>query len=461
VNHDTLTARYLDEISRCGAGAAELTAALAEMPLIETLRRGRYLPRPVFLGRAEHDLVHADVDCLRSVLASLPDRLFGGDLAAFGLAAGATGPQLAAVRRGPAAPVTSQARADMYLEAGGFRLLEMNFGSPAAGIDCADFGRGLLRHPLLARFAAEHGLGFPDTMRAQVETIFAETGSTPGRAPVLAIAAAPGSYQRLRAYLTELVPRWRELGLDAVPCDVGELRAGRGAVRLDGRQVDIVFRLFMIEHATGDQPARMEPALAAAARGDVAMYTAMDGELLSSKMALAMVSDDRNRPVFSAAELASIDRIVPWTRMVKPGVVTLPDGGTGELMDYAAAHPGGLMLKPAMQHGGDGMVAGWADGMTAARWRDELAAACGGPYVLQRRVRPVPEPMPGKDGELVPWIVTWGVFTMLGRPGGLYIRGMAARPGADVINFAAGAASGCGLAVQAPAPLASAVTGRG
>jgi hypothetical protein len=57
--------------------------------------------------------------------------------------------------------------------------------------------------------------------------------------------------------------------------------------------------------------------------------------------------------------------------------------------------------------------------------------------------------MPGEDGELVPWIVTWGVFTMGGGHGGIYTRGLPLRPGADVINFAAGAATGGALAAQA------------
>jgi len=451
MDHETLTAQYLAEIARRGVTAADTLGVLREQTLLETLRHGRYLPRPVFLGQPERDLLHADVENLRTALFSLPDRLFGGDVAAFAKAVGASQRQLDAALLSRRVPANGLARADLYLDAAGFKLLEMNLGSGVAGIDNADFCRALLSHPVIAGFAAEHGLGFADTMRAQVESIFAETGLAPGSCPVTAIAADPKLYRLLGPYLRVLAPRWAELGLDAVVCQVGELRPGRDGVWLHGRRVDVVFRLFLLDHLPDTSPAEVDPVLAAAARGEVAVYTSLDGELFASKVALAMLSDHANRHLFSAAELASIDRILPWTRLVRPGPVTLEDGGTADLMDYAVAHASDLVLKPAMLHGGEGIVTGWQDGMSEREWRGRLAAACGRPYVLQRRVRPVPELMPGDRGEFEPWIVAWGAFTVQGRHGGLYTRGMPARPGLDVINFAVGASVGAGLAVQGQA----------
>jgi hypothetical protein len=61
MNHDTLTRQYLDEIARCGVSAAETVGTLREQRLLDARRRGRYLPRPVFLGEQERDLLHADV----------------------------------------------------------------------------------------------------------------------------------------------------------------------------------------------------------------------------------------------------------------------------------------------------------------------------------------------------------------------------------------------------------------
>jgi hypothetical protein len=451
MNHDTLTRQYLDEMARCGVSAVETSALLREQPLFDVRFHDRFLSRPVFLGQHERNSLHSDMEHLRTTLLSLPERLFGGDLTAFARAVGASEGQVRAAVRGRAARASGLARADLYLEATGFKLLEMNFGSVVGGIENTDFCQGLLAHPAIARFAAAHGLGFADTMRAQVESIFAETGLAPGSMPVIAIACDAELYQPLRPYMRVLVPRWAALGLDAIPCETGGLRAGPGGLWADGRRVDAVFRLFMIENVPSAGPYPADPILDAAACAEVPVYTSLDGDLFASKVALAMLSDHRNRHLFSAAELASIDRLLPWTRQVRPGPVTLEDGSTAELMDYAVAHAADLVLKPAMLHGGEGVVPGWQQGLSERDWRSMLATASGRSYVLQRRVRPMPELMPGESGELEPWIVTWGQFAIGGKHGGIMTRGVPVRSGHDVINVGAGASGGAGMTVQSQA----------
>jgi hypothetical protein len=68
--------------------------------------------------------------------------------------------------------------------------------------------------------------------------------------------------------------------------------------------------------------------------------------------------------------------------------------------------------------------------------------------VLQRRVRPVPEPFPGADG-LEPWVLTWGAF--LGRRGygGMWVRGTA-DPDTGGVNMATGASATCCFHQVAP-----------
>jgi hypothetical protein len=442
-----LTARYLDEVKRHGARAGELRGRLAESELLGSIYGGRYLSRPLFIGAAERDQLHADLENLRTALTCLPDRLFGGDLAAFARAAGAAEPQVSAVLRSRGAPPTRQARADLYADQSGFRLLEINIGSPAAGIDNADICRALLEHPVLAEFASANSLGYVDTMRAQVDGILAECGLEPGSSPTIVVADWLTSYRTLGPYLHKLMVRWRELGLDAHACHAGELAARGGRVWLRDRPADIVFRLFMIEHllASADAPARTDPILDAAARGEVTMFTAVDSDLFSSKAALAMLSDERHRHLFTAAEQASLDRILPWTRIIRPGPVTLEDGRTVDLLGYAAEHADELIIKPAMLHSGQGVLPGWHPATSPRLWRDRLAAAAGGGYVIQRRIRPVPELFPDDHGDLVPWIVAWGAFTLASGYGGMFCRAHQADSATAVISVETGASVGCCL----------------
>jgi len=441
-----LTTRYLREVTRRGARASELLGPVPESDLLNAIYLGRYLSRPLFIGRGERDQLYADLETVRAALVSLPDRLYDGDLAAYARAVGANEIQVRAVLRSTGRPVTQQARADLYADASGFRLLEFNIGAAVAGLDNADICRGLLDHPVLAEFAERHRLGYVDSMCEQVNNMFAETGVERDSFPMVAIAASPARYADVGAYLHHLAGRWRELGLDAHACRVEELEVAGGRVWLGGRRVDIISRLFLVEDFR--EPAALEaigPVLDAAARGEVKMFTPLDSELLGNKAALAMISDPRNRHLFSPAELASIDRIVPWTAMVTPGQVTLEDGQRVELLDYAAAHQDDLVLKPVLLHSGEGVVLGWHPDTSPQLWRQRLNAAVRSPHVIQRRIRPVPELFSGDDGELVPWIVAWGVFTGVGGYGGVLARAATVASNMGVINVDTGASVGCCL----------------
>jgi hypothetical protein len=161
-----------------------------------------------------------------------------------------------------------------------------------------------------------------------------------------------------------------------------------------------------------------------------------------------MLSDEQNRPRFEPAELASLDRILPWTRMVRPGPVTLEDGRQVDLLGYALAHQQDLALKPTLLHGGQGVVLGWRREVTAQSWEEQVRAAMDGAYVLQRRIRPVPELFPGEDGEPVPWMVAWGAFTSVNGYAGVWSRATTVESNVEVINLDSGAYVGSSMFVR-------------
>jgi hypothetical protein len=416
-----LTAGYLDAVARQGVGASELNGVIPRTGILG--ERSDYLSRPLFLGHAESTQLNADLQHLRTALVSLPARMYGGDLAAFGQAMGLTDDQVSTVRRGQSGSTTQLARADMYPTAAGLRLMEFNMGSGVSGAENSEFCRAMLRHPVLREFARQHRLHYVDTTVEEIGLIFDETGFKRGSYPMVAVVDWPGHYVKVDTFLHRITQRWRSLGLDAHACHLGQLKVSNGRVRLRGRPVDIIFRIFLAEHLlTPEGHALMDPVLDAVARDEVILFTPLDSEMFGSKAPLAMLSDQANRHLFSPAELAAIDRVLPWTRMVRPGPVTLEDGHTVDLYDYAVGHADDLVLKPTLLHAGKGVVPGWPTETTEVIWRDQLTKAMGGPYVLQRRIRPEPELCPGDDGEAVPWVVTWGVFTFPAGYGGVYAR---------------------------------------
>jgi hypothetical protein len=453
-NRSTLTALYLDEVRRRGIPASELLRSpKLKADLLQPLYQNRYLSRPLFLGRAERDQLETDLVNLRAALVSLPDRLYGGDLTAFARAVGMNDVQISAILRSRNPTPTTLTRADLYLDQVGFRLLEFNVGSAIGGIDNADMLEGMLEHPVLAEFATGHQLEYVHSMREQVKTIKAETGFAPDSRPMMVMTDWPSSYQSLASYIDVYTARLSELGLDACGGHIGQLEVRDGRVWLGNRQVDIIYRLFMIEDLLEypDAPALVHPILDAVARGEVRIFTPMDDALYASKGALAMLSDEANRRLLDPDHLVSVDRILPWTRMVRPGPVSLEDGSQVDLLEYALAHQGELALKPTLLHGGSGVLLGWRADTSAAEWEERVRAALDGPYVIQRRIQPVPELFPAEGPTPESWIVSWGAFTMACGLGGIYSRGTTVESNVEVINATGGAFSGSTLYARADA----------
>src|ERR1017187_1286471 len=100
-----------------------------------------------------------------------------------------------------------------------------------------------------------------------------------------------------------------------------------------------------------------------------------------------------------------------------------------------------------MLHSGQGVLPGWHPGTSPRLWRQRLAAASTGGYVIQRRIRPVPGLVPDGFCE----VVAWGVFTLASGYGGVFCRAHLADSGTAVISVETGASVGCCLSpVQDP-----------
>jgi hypothetical protein len=81
-------------------------------------------------------------------------------------------------------------------------------------------------------------------------------------------------------------------------------------------------------------------------------------KLLHKKASLAVLSDERNADMFTAAERDAIAAHIPWTRVVEERRTVVGDE-TVDLMDYIQRNRERLVLKPNDEYGGSGIVLGW------------------------------------------------------------------------------------------------------
>lgn len=399
----------------------------AGSPLAGDIYGDAFLTRPAFLGRGESREVGELISRLYDLLLTLPHRLHGGDLRAFTASLGWTPEQLGATLRADGRPreLPRSARVDLYRDEEGFRLLELNGGSPLGGWDIALLNRTLLQEPYMASFAEEHGLEFTDGIEVLLDLW---RQSFPGLGlsanPVVALVEWPDSYAVMEPHLRRMAGLLAAHGIDAVPCHLGQVEYRTDGVHVSGRRVDVVHRWFVINDVvTAEDVALLAPLSRAADRGLVHLFTPLENEVYGSKAALALLSDERNRHLFDRAEREVIDRLLPWTRLVRDERAEVA-GEQVNLLRYASAHRHDLVLKASSSHSGLDVLAGWET--PAGAWADAVRAAVDGPSVLQRRVRPVAEdfPVPG-GGATEPVVLTWGVFLAGQGYGGAYLRGTA------------------------------------
>ncbi|MFF3878147.1 hypothetical protein [Streptomyces sp. NPDC001978] len=430
------------------------TAYLADRPNAESVARlcaederlraalgGNYLTRPVFLDGQTAQDIGERLSKLYDLLLSLPERLFGNDVREFAAAAGWSPLQMRTALRPDGTPrsVPRIARSDLYQEADGFRLLELNVGSPLGGFDTPLINQAMLRDDHLRRFVAEHRLEYADTLRLLVEMwreAFPALDFDAG--PVVALVDWPSSFPTLAPRLRVMAQMLEPLGIEAIACHVGEVEVRDDGVYVHGRRIDLVHRWFVSEDLIAPADAALAaPILVAADEGRVELFASLETELYGAKGCLALVSDERHRSAFDAAELALADGLLPWTRMLADRKVEA-EGEQVDMLPYTLAHREEFALKATAGHGGLDVMAGWqAD---PEEWRSRVLAAAGGPYVVQRRVRPLVERFPVGDGSVQtePVVVNWGVFMIGHGYGGAFNRGIA-NPDPGVISLANGA----------------------
>ncbi|MFF3822908.1 hypothetical protein ACFYXN_03500 [Streptomyces griseus] len=438
---------YGEQLARNGS-AGRPTAAALESATLRLAYQDRFLNGPAFLGGSELRTLVGDLHTVYGLLRSLPERGFGGSVTALAAAVGLEPSQAALITRSArTGSLLPLGRADLYHDGSGFKLLEFNITSALGGFENADINRAMLAYPPLDAFVTRHRLRYEDTLGHMVRTMYAECAANipAGRAPVVAVVDTVENFAVVGPRLRVFAEKLADFGVEGIACDLGEITYPNGRATVAGRTVDVVFRYFLPEDLTDPvAAAQLEPLLTAVERGGLGLFSRLDAELYGNKGTLAMLSDEEHRDRYDAAELACLDRILPWTRYVRPRA-TDPGGSRVDLLSHARGHQHELILKPTLLHGGNGIIAGWT--VDPAEWESRVASAMDGPFVLQRRVRPTAEPFPDGAGGVRELFLNWGLYLSArgteedGYAGG-FVRG-SADPAVGVVSMGSGATVGC------------------
>ncbi|GAB1646568.1 hypothetical protein [Krasilnikovia sp. MM14-A1259] len=387
------------------------------------------LSRPWFVRQQRMADFAEDLGRLFDLLASLPDRLFDGDIARYAAALGLDDRRTALLRLGSAGRPAKLGRADAFDDGTSYRVLEFNLGSELGAMDMATVNRAFLAGPEFAAFAERQGLTYVETAARIARTLRAVAAPvTGGGEPVVALLEGTGGLTKYGDLCRSFAETMLSHGLDVRIGEVADVRTSRGKITLHGTPIDVILRNFSANQILRDDPRGEDlvaPLIAAHTAGTTLMFTTFESGLYSNKAALAMLSAAHAHDSFSPADRALLDRVLPWTRMLGTGPAHT------ETLAYCREHRAELIIKPTVGFGGADTVVGWE--VDDDRWRSALTDCAGRGYIAQRRVTPVSEPVADPaTGLTAQWNAVLGVFITDEGYAGTHVRAVPHEHGAVI-----------------------------
>lgn len=416
---------------RAASGVEEVVRTAAER---NALRPGaRIILTPPVISKAEEQLMSAACRDVLKIILTLHERIFDGDLRRLGRWCGYSEEMLDCLLVDAGSiGIEVLARGDMYETSSGWKLLEMNVGSNVGGMSFSTLTRLMERQGFFAGALARRAVVPVDSLRLWADFV-RRLVSKDGKRGVVRVALVE-SGEALRDMAHTLGIMARELssadGIEAFVCSPEEFSLDDERLTHDGRQVDVVYRLFDLADILAGG-AVYEKIFRALSGGKVEMPMGLHYKIFGNKCTLALLSDPAFSHHYSPEERDIIARHVPWTRVFD-----------GDMLDAAVEGRDGLVVKPAEGYGGVDVVCGCDT--TDDEWRTLLSSlpAANEKHILQERLVPTTGELCLVAGNESAHFQTcqflWGAYVFGGEFAGAILRAKALS--ADkIINYKSGA----------------------
>src|SRR3989441_6783615 len=169
--------------------------------------------------------------------------------------------------------------------------------------------------------------------------------------------------------------RFEKLGVATLVCDPRELEFDGRTLAAQGRKIDLVYRRVLINDIVA-RPAECAALVRAYEARAVCVANSLRCKIPHKKAFFAVLTDERNRELFTPAERELIQRHVPWTRLLGD-VKTTCESQPIELLEYVRGGRTDFVLKPNDDYGGAGVTLGW--GNDENEWGAQPQRALGDP----------------------------------------------------------------------------------
>jgi hypothetical protein len=246
-------------------------------------------------------------------------------------------------------------RLDAFLHRYDLKFLEFNSDSPAGVGWCDVLFEGLKQRVELPGVKSVFHTLYTPMLPALFDTLLDAYGHVRERhgdlpeIPRLAVVDVAGTPTASEFRLVAGAARERRL--DAVVAGLDELSYDGSRLRVQGEPVELVYRRALSPEAAGSDLA------AAAGDGCACIVNPFRASVVSSKKILALLQDPRFEYLMTGDEAERIRPTLPWTRILRPGRATYGPW-TFDLLSFVSDNRERLVLKPASDYGGRGVMLG-------------------------------------------------------------------------------------------------------
>jgi uncharacterized circularly permuted ATP-grasp superfamily protein len=273
-------------------------------------------------------------------------------------------------------------RLDSFVTPSSYQYVELNAESPA-GIAYNEVLVDLfLQLPVMRKFQEKFAVRRFKSRERLLQTLldcYHEAGGL-AEHPTIAIVDFEDVPTRTEHHLFR--DFFAESGYPAVVCDPRDLTFDKGALRQEGRTIDIVYKRLLVNELI-ERQSEMGALLRAARERAVTIVNPFRCKPIHKKAIFAVLTDDDIQAQLTDAERAAVATHVPWTRRVLEGRTTR-EGESVDLPQYILQNREHLVMKPNDEYGGKGVFIGWET--SDADWRAALADALRASYVVQEKV---------------------------------------------------------------------------
>jgi hypothetical protein len=283
----------------------------------------------------------------------------------------------------PAVPAPLS-RVDAFFTAGesGLKVTEYNAETPA-GVAYGDaLAELFLALPVARSFQRRWRLVPLPGRHSVLEALVAAHIERFGRGEPVSIAIVDWDDVPTQSEFRLFQDYFCRLGVSCVVADPAELEYRDGRLVAAGARVTVVYKRVLLGELVS-RGGLAHPLVRAVRDQAVAMVDSFHCKPLHKKASLAVLSDERNRHLFTTPERAAIARLVPWTRLVEERR-TKVGRRTVDLIPYVLAGREHLVLKPNDDYGGTGVILGWT--VSDTQWERVVGEALARPYVVQERI---------------------------------------------------------------------------